>query len=151
MSVITILRKRKIIPVGDLVGAIILWYGISANVPEGYEIYAPAKDAFVMGAEAGGLNTTPTGSNTHQHSWNQQQTGTAPNHTHDIEVPVAIAEEGPLSTHAGVGSGTIHLEHTHTTNDVSSAAGSHVHGLNNIASQSHSPPHHRLYWIRRVA
>jgi hypothetical protein len=147
-----IINKRRT-SVEELIGAIILWYGLAGDVPSGWEVYAPAKDAFVMGAASGAINTTATGANTHSHTRASGDTGSAANHTHTL----SLVSEGSATITDGATTGSETnaslSTHGHTLQITSNAssAGAHTHTAPSVDSESHLPPYHRLYWIRRVA
>lgn len=136
----------------DIIGAIILWHGLAVDVPSGWEIYAPAKDAFVMGAAAGELDTTPTGGNTHSHNRSSGNTGSVPNHSHSWGFTSTVAASTSSNSGlAGTSIGVAGASHRHVvTGGTFSAAGAHTHTVSATNSQSHLPQYHRLYWIRRV-
>lgn len=148
MSVIVVQKKSS----GGITGQIILWYGLAVDVPTGWEIYAPAKDTFVMGAASGQLNTTPTGSLTHTHS-RGSTSGSVANHSHSVSGSsnMNYGHRDAADVDSG-GSVTTFGTHSHTITGASvSSAGAHTHSVPSTDSVSQAPPYHRLYWIRRIA
>jgi hypothetical protein len=135
---------------GGLIDAIVLWHGVASALPADWLIYAPAKDAYILGATPDDIVETPIGENTHLHT--NPTTNAVANHTHTAEVGTqsgasSIVEIGP----AGGGS-SIASEHTHSSWLASTGSGgNHLHTLLDTNAVMSLPPSKRLYWIRRIS
>lgn len=145
MSVIVVQKVSS----AEMVGEVILWYGLAVDVPTGWEVYAAANDCFVMGAASGELNTTPMGANTHSHT-RAANTDSIPNHTHTVNISTT-ASDSSIVVSTGLTVSLCLVNHTHSGSGTSSAAGSHTHTIGGTNLSSHLPPYHRLYWIRKVS
>lgn len=137
--------------VANEVGSVILWYGLAGDVPSGWEVYTAAADAFVMGAASGELDTVATGANTHSHTRSSGTTGSEAAHQHDLSVDAGLPDDSAYAKagFAGIYAARYNHEHDVTSSNVT-AAGAHNHTQSSTNSESHLPPYHRLYWIRRT-
>jgi hypothetical protein len=134
------------------VGGIILWYGDSTDVPNGFEIYSTANDNYIMGASSGNKNTTPAGTTTHSHTL-PSSTGTVAAHTHTANTPNTGTPSSNTYTYVTGGQSMAHPSHTHggTTGVGNSSDGSHSHTLTtSTGTATNLVKYYRLYWIKAV-
>jgi len=127
------------------VGGILLWYGLAGTVPPGFEIYAEAKNHFILGGSA--VDLTSRGALTHTHEF--PNIAAAPNHTHGVSVSVSGYPGG-----VGVGlpdeNTASSQNHVHAGSGSTSSAGAHGNTLATSGAGSSLPKYKRLYYIRRV-
>jgi hypothetical protein len=129
---------------------LVLWYGLAADVPEGWAIYSTAFDVLVMGASAGDKNLTPAGALTHIHT-NTSPTGSEASHGHGA----SLSFQGSSGSHAVFSDNTnyntsaSHSNHTNSGAGTNSA-GIHTHTVSDVGSETNLPAHRRLFWIERT-
>lgn len=131
-------------------GTIILWYGLKADIPPGWEYYSAAAGKLVLGATT--ASTTALGSSTHTHAYSSK-TGVAGSHTHSftatVEVPINVTVNGFYSATANKEwAERYHTNHTQSL--TISTAPDHDHSLSTSGSGNHVPTRFGLYYIRKV-
>lgn len=132
-------------------GAIVLWYGTKATIPDGWEYYSAAVGKLVAGALT--ANTTGLGDATHSHTYTNK-TGTAGAHGHTVSMSIgAPTNETTPGHYAG---GTKNAEwadryHTnHTKSLTVSNAAAHEHAMLETGEAANLPLSFGLYFIRKV-
>ena len=134
-------------------GVIVLWYGIKADIPDGWEYYSAAADMLVMGATT--VNTTPVGTTTHTHSYSAD-TGLAGYHKHvlsdagvTIGAPTNMVRPSHFATtpNAEIAADT-HTNHVKTVVPLYAVA--HDHSLLTTGSAANLPLSIGLYFIRKI-
>jgi len=130
------------------IGSIILWFGTSENIPDGYEIYTELKGYLPFGNAT--VDLTQKGAATHVHSYPADSLSLQANHTH-------VVAAGSGGTVGGVGLGSwsgydkaAQQYHSHGASGNTVAAGSHRHTIGNTGSANNLNNYHKLYYIRRV-
>jgi len=128
-------------------GTIILWYGTSANVPDGFEIYAPAKSRLIMGAADGEASTIQIGDLTHTHT--MPNTGTSGTHTHGVSISTGTAEAVTAYLQT-TGNNPASWNHTHSLSATTGSKAGHFHTTSNTGSASNLPTFRRLHYIQQI-
>lgn len=136
-----IIQRRS----SPLYGAILLWYGSSGSLPTGWDIYAAAQGYYVQGAiDAGDINETATGADTHTHTNSATGADGIHNHTGSANVD----SSGSSVSFQAAGS-NISSPHNHTGSvTVSNNASTHTHTVSNSGSGSTRPKTAIYYWIK---
>lgn len=130
-----------------LLNAIIMWFGSSASLPDGWELYTPAQDSYVQGCGVGNIREVPIGSNEHGHK--NQDTGFEENHPHTASVGSQSGASATVSTGFSGGGSSIANDHTQTSASATvTPAGRHRHGVLDTALADHRPPSRQLHWLR---
>lgn len=134
-------------------GAIVLWYGLKADIPDGWEYYSAAAGMLVMGATT--VNTTQVGTTTHTHSYSAD-TGLAGYHKHvlsdagvTIGAPTNMVRPSHFATtpNAEIAADN-HTNHVKTVVPLYAAA--HDHSLSTTGSAANLPLSIGLYFIRKI-
>lgn len=132
-------------------GVIVLWYGIKADIPDGWEYYSAAAGMLVMGATT--ANTTPVGTSTHTHTYSDQTVG-AGYHKHiatsvTVGAPTNMTRPSYFATtpNAEIAADN-HTNHVKTVVPLYAAA--HNHSLSTTGSATNLPLSFGLYFIRKV-
>lgn len=127
-------------------GAIILWYGIGADLPAGWSVYSSFSGVFVKGANS--VNLTPSGTFTHHHA-NPSATGTSASHAHGYAAGGSFGTCNAENNNKASGSWDTIQNHSHSVSVSSfgSVAG-HAHSLGNTNDATVYPPYRRLYFIQ---
>lgn len=153
MSVIVVQKRKPTAGAGFYTvpeGGEILWFGVAADLPSGWQIVTAASGKFVMGAAMGGASDTPAGANSHTHSYSSV-TGSAGGHTHTAYAGSLTASTTDID-HSPIANENVAVDgHTHTgtgTPFTTSSAGSHTHSLVDTGEATIYPLYRRLYWIK---
>lgn len=130
------------------VGSIILWYGTSENIPNGFEIYTELKGYLPYGNTT--VDLTEKGAATHIHGFSSTVLSLQANHTH-----VVTPSSGGSPGGVGLGSWTGYDKaaeqyHSHGESGSTGLAGSHRHTIGNTGSANNLNNYHKLYYIRRI-
>jgi len=132
-------------------GAIVLWYGIKADIPAGWEYYSAAVGKLVAGALT--PDTTPLGNATHDHTYSAN-TGDGGSHNHSVSVSIGAPINATTPGHYGGGTTNAYWatkEHTNHSQSVNvSTAAAHAHSLQKTGTAANLPPSFGLYYIRKV-
>lgn len=132
-------------------GTIVLWYGLKADIPAGWEYYSAAAGKLVAGALT--ANTTALGDATHSHPYSAA-TDSAGYHNHTVSMSIGAPINESVPGHYA--SGTKNAEwadryHTnHTQSLTVSYANAHNHSLSTTGSAANLPLSFGLYFIRKV-
>jgi hypothetical protein len=127
-------------------GSIILWYGLSTNVPAGFEIYTTLMGQFAMGGAA--YDATARGALTHAHNFPNIETKANHTHTGSVNVGGYVAPD----SYGDYYSSTVAAQasHSHSGSVGVTAAGGHTHTLTQSGAGSSLPKFKRLYYIRKL-
>ena len=132
-------------------GAIVLWYGIKADIPAGWEYYSAAADMLVMGATS--ANSTPVGTTTHTHTYSAD-TGSAGTHSHSFTRTVGSPNIGGSISSPGAITGKYWATTTHTNHNNTITGNStdpdHIHDVLTTGSSANLPESFGLYYIKKV-
>ena len=129
------------------VGSVILWYGVIANVPIGWQILTDLMGYFPRGATA--WSSTAKGAATHNHGYTNK-VETKANHQHSMNQGTV---GGTISAQNGT-SGSYQVannSHQHNVNASNDAAGGHTHTIANTGAASSIPKSKKLYYIKKVS
>jgi len=132
-------------------GVIVLWYGIKADIPDGWEYYSAAAGKLVAGALT--ASTTALGDATHTHTYSEA-TGSAGSHNHTVSMSIGAPINESVPGHYA--DGTKNAEwadryHTnHTQSLTVSTAPAHTHAMLETGSAANLPPSFGLYFIRKI-
>lgn len=132
-------------------GAIVLWYGTKAAIPDGWVYYSEAVGKLVAGALT--ASTTALGDATHTHLYTNK-TGTAGYHKHTVSMsvsaPINMTRPGHF-TGATKNAQIAADSHTnHAKTPVALYAAAHDHSLSETGSAANLPESFGLYFIRKV-
>lgn len=132
-------------------GVIVLWYGIYADIPDGWEYYSAAAGKLVAGALT--ASTTALGDATHPHTYSAA-TGSAGYHKHiatsvTVGAPTNMTRPSHFATtpNAEIAADN-HTNHVKTVVPLYAAA--HNHSLSTTGSATNLPLSFGLYFIRKV-
>lgn len=135
------------------VGAIMLWKGTYASVPDGFQLAdgtngtPDLRGKFVIGIAAteddDDLNGTG-GASTHLHAMGTISTASA--HTHTVYMNSSGAF---VSAQSGGATQVAMAGHTHSWSATSNSNGAHTH-TGTYTATSHLPPYTKYYWIARI-
>jgi hypothetical protein len=127
-------------------GSIILWYGLSTEVPDGFEIYTELNGFFPYGGNA--VDLTARGNASHVHSFPADAISWNSGHTHTVPTG---SEGGAGTVDTGYGSGsTASPGHSHSVNGSVTLDGAHRHTIGNTGSNSNMPANKKYYYIKAV-
>lgn len=136
---------------GSVTGTIVLWYGIKADIPAGWEYYSAAAGKLVAGALT--ASTTALGDATHPHTYSAE-TGSAGYHNHTVSMSIGAPTNATTPGHYGGGTknaewaGRYHTNHTQSL--TVSDADAHTHAMLETGEAANLPPSFGLYFIRKV-
>jgi len=132
-------------------GAIVLWYGIKADIPAGWEYYSAAAGKMVAGALT--ASTAALGDASHTHTYSEA-TGSAGSHNHTVSMSIGAPINATTPGHHGGGTTNAYWatkEHTNHSQSVNvSTAAAHAHSLQKTGTAANLPPSFGLYYIRKV-
>lgn len=132
-------------------GTIVLWYGIKADIPAGWEYYSAAAGKMVAGALT--ASTAALGDASHTHTYSEA-TGSAGSHNHTVSMSIGAPINETVPGHYAGGTKNeewadrYHTNHSQSVN-VSTAA-AHAHSLQKTGTAANLPPSFGLYYIRKV-
>lgn len=138
---------------GVPVGAVMLWKGSYATIPDGYQLAdgtngtPDLRGKFLMGIAAGedDDNLLETGGDT-QHLHAMGTVSTASAHTHTVYLNnSSYSNTYPSGSSASVAS----VSHNHSWSAVTSSGGGHTH-TGTYAAVDCLPPYTKYYWIARI-
>ena len=132
------------------VGSVILWYGISSNIPDGYEIYTELKGYFPLGGAT--VDLVARGSEVHSHSYPSDALAWQGDHQHNTvgNISGTAGSVGPLGWFSSTDAAPANHSHSASSNPTG-AAGGHRHTLGNTGNANHLNSYYKLYYIRRIA
>ena len=135
------------------VGAILLWSGTYATIPEGFQLAdgtngtPDLRGKFVVGISESedddDLNGT-SGATQHEHTVGTIETTGA--HTHTVYMN---NNQYANTYEVGVSASVSASNHSHSWSAVTNSGGSHTHTGTYVASE-HLPPYTKYYWIARI-
>lgn len=131
-------------------GAIVLWYGLKADIPDGWEYYSAAAGMLVMGATT--ANAAPVGTSTHDHPYSAKTVG-AGYHKHTAVATVGAPTNMTRPSHFATTSNAEIAAYNHT-NHVKTVvplyANAHNHSLSTTGGAANLPLSVGLYFIRKI-
>lgn len=136
---------------GSVSGTIVLWYGIKADIPDGWEYYSAAAGKLVAGALT--ASTTALGDATHTHTYSVA-TGSAGSHNHSVSMSIgAPINESVPGHYAGGTKSDEWADRYHTNHTQSltvSTVDTHDHAMSETGGVANLPLSFGLYFIRKV-
>lgn len=136
---------------GSVSGTIVLWYGIKADIPDGWEYYSAVAGKMVAGALT--ASTAALGDASHTHTYSVA-TGSAGSHNHSVSMSIGTLINGSFPGHyAGSTKNAEWADRYHTNHTQSltvSIAPEHTHAMLETGETANLPLSFGLYFIRKV-
>jgi len=143
MKVIVASNLSKAIPIGSL----LFWGGLASELPEGWELFNSAADAFIMGTSAAGIKLTKQGIDSHSHTIGD--TGSGGDHTHS-NISFTTAQNISVQHYRSDITYDVVGLHTHSGTLTFYNSGTHIHKNNNTNSSNHLPSYIRYYLMKCI-
>jgi len=143
MKVIVASNLNKNLPLGSL----LFWGGLASEIPEGWELFDSAADAFIMGTTAAGINLTKQGEVNHKHTINNTDNGGSHIHNNTI---ITSSEYSGYFDGAYQGIYGAVSEHSHSVTLSFNSAGGHNHSVSDTDSKEHLPKYIRYYLMKCI-